>query len=237
MPLTLRTYLDRVKQTNTNTIEEHESLLKMLHSDEAIEIMWETFTLQCNAAMKGNESVENSIEVHNISTRYLAALNTCRMLHTRFDSVTRLIYDLKSLDDRDISDVVKKSITENKLFDLNIQNADKSDKIVKLLEDIQCDIKKSGKSEEEILEQIIQCQCKILFIALLIGDSDNADVDYTLLIKSDLDQKDNDLIKLRLLGKYFNDNNNYRTILSMYLFETINAFHKYLAEISNKEEE
>ena len=98
-----------------------------------------------------------------------------------------------------------------------------------MLEDIQCDIKKSGKSEEEILEQIIQCQCKILFIALLIGDSDNADVDNTLLIKSDLEQNYDGLRKLRLLGIYFNDNKNYRTILSMHLFETINAFHKYLA--------
>lgn len=240
MSLTKTEYLNLVqrstsKKINPNIMKEYESLLKNLHSDEAIEIMWETFTLQCNAAMKGNESVENSIEVHNISTRYLAALTTCRMLHTRFDSVTRILYDLKKCDAIDNQSI--SNIQKNLFAPLPVQ--ERKDTVIKLLKRIQEPISRAGGDDSEILKKVIQKHCEIIYAALLIGDYDRICYNYinaTMLVADNDERSVKNSKYIVFGGRKDIIDLPIRVLLSKMLFEILNSFHEYLAEITYKEE-
>lgn len=236
--LTLKTYLERVQGSNSNTNQEQEELLKTLHSDESIEIMWETFTLQCNAAMEGNISIENAVKVNNLSTQYLAALEICRTLHTRFDSVTRIIYDLKELYDNNITDTVEQCIREKELFvDLSSEKQKRESKVIELLEEIQKPINRKDKEKGQILEKAIQRHCEILYTALLLSDNDSS---YFAFIKEALPKSDDDFYNYFSRGKSLGFAvaylpSNLRSILCELLFNTIDEFHTYLAEISKEE--
>lgn len=239
MKLTLKTYLKYVQIQSRNNDLEHEALLKALHSDESINIMWETFTLQYKAAMKDNESIDSTLKVQDMSTRYLAALVICRTLHTRFISVTRIIYDLKSLYDFDIADTISNIITENKLFkDISSEEQKRKNKVEELLEEIQKPIFKKGNTDKEILKMAMQRHFEILYTALLLSENRHS---YFTFISAALSSFEDRLYDhygvYRMFGipKTFFPLN-YRSILCTLLFNTINEFHIYLAEISKEEE-
>ena len=48
----LKDYLECINRTIPGAKKE-EKILMMLRSDEAVNIMWQTFTLQCNEAING----------------------------------------------------------------------------------------------------------------------------------------------------------------------------------------
>lgn len=239
MKLTLESYLKYMQIQSSSNDLEHEAFLKAMHSDESINIMWETFTLQCNAAMKRNENIDSALKAQDISTRYLAALVICRTLHTRFVSVTRIIYDLKSLYDFDITDIVSNIITENKLFkDISSEEQERKNKVEELLKEIQKPILKKGNTENEILKMVMQRHFEILYTALLLSENRHS---YFKVIADALSSFENRLYNnydiYRMLANpvaFFPLN--YRSILCNLLFNTINEFHTYLAGISIEEE-
>ncbi len=240
MALSLEEYLKRINKTS-EVRREYVGYLKMVCSEEALNIMWQTFALQCNEAMNGNESVDNAKEVHDLSIRYLSALVICQMLFTRYNSATRSIYnlkDFKELKKSDITETIQKVITEKRMFE-HLNKEERKDKIEELLKSIQEPIDQKDQDNKIILEHIIQRHCEIIYTSMLLSNYEYRDR-FCIAVKSVfLCSKENvdSIANKYVVTGYGDDFKTLKSFLCLNLYNTLNEFHTYLAEISNKEEQ
>jgi hypothetical protein len=230
----IKDYLDVVTEKN---ISEHENVLNMLRSDESVNVMWQTFTLQYNAVINRNDKISDRIKVRDLSIRYLAALNICRFLYIRFDSVTRILYDVNELSEYTIKQLDFDMIKKHILFE-QIADDVKSKKIMELLNIIQEPIQRKNADDMAKISQVIQRHLDIVYTAILLSENrkiPNKDlIQFILTWYSDANIE-GFINKRRVFGldnSYFSTP---RKLLCSLLYETLNEFHTYLTDISQEE--